>query len=93
MDKLAPLIKDLSLNELMVLNRMVVNQIHMIEKASALYSLSQLNIGDRVSWYGNDGIERTGIIIRLNQKTASVKADDEGYWKISPFFLRKVTER
>ena len=87
--KFEPLLKDLSLYELSILNKMAVERIRLIQKAGALMSVSALNVGDRVSWNGRDGIVRTGIIIRLNSKTASVKIEDEGYWKVPPHLLRK----
>ena len=89
MRRFEPLLKDLSGHELTILNQMIVDRIRLMNKAGALISMSTLNIGDRVSWDGSDGIIRTGIIIRLNQKTASIKVGDEGYWKVSPQLLRK----
>lgn len=83
------MLKELSEHELIILNKMVVERIRLMHKAGALISMSKLNIGDRVSWVGSDGIVRTGIIIRLNNKTASVKVGAEGYWKVSPQLLRK----
>lgn len=87
--KFEPLLKELSEHELIILNKMVVERIRLMHKAGALISMSKLNIGDRVSWDGSDGIVRTGIIIRLNNKTASVKTGAEEYWKVSPQLLRK----
>ncbi len=87
--KFEPLLKGLSEHELRILNKMVVERIRLMHKAGALLYMSALHIGDRVSWDGSDGIVRTGIIIRLNNKTASVKIGDKGYWKVSPELLRK----
>lgn len=87
--KFEPLLEGLSNHELTILNKMVVERIRLMHKAGALVYMSKLNIGDRVSWNGSDGIVRTGIIIRLNHKTASIKIGDEGYWKVSPQLLRK----
>ncbi len=87
--KFEPIISGLSYHELSILNRMAVHRMHTIHKAGTLVSMSNFNIGDRVSWDGSDGIKRTGIIIRLNHKTASVKIGNEGYWNISPQLLRK----
>jgi hypothetical protein len=87
--KFEPLLKELTQYELTILNKMVVDRIKLMHKAGALISMAGLRIGDRVSWNGSDGIARTGIIIRLNSKTASVNIGDEGYWKVSPQLLRK----
>ncbi len=84
-----PLLKDMSYHELTVLNNLIVERIRLIHKAGTLVSMSQFHVGDKVSWDGKDGIVHTGVIIRLNQKTVSVKTGDEGYWNVSPQFLRK----
>ncbi len=84
-----PLLNGLTHHELTILNRMVVERARLMHKAGALVSMSKLHIGDRVSWDGEDGMVRTGIIIRLNQKTVSVETGDNGYWNVSPQLLRK----
>lgn len=87
--KFEPVITGLSIQELTILNRMVVDKIRTFQKAGTLVSMSKFNVGDCVSWDGKDGIKRTGIIIRLNHKTASVKIGNEAYWNVSPQLLRK----
>ncbi len=87
--KFEPLLEGLSNNELIILNQMVVERLHLMQKAGALMSMSKFNIGDRVSWNGSDGTTRIGIILRLNHKTASVKTGDKEHWNVSPQLLRK----
>jgi hypothetical protein len=87
--KFEPVLKGLSLYELTVLNKMVVDRIRLVHKAGTLVSMAQFHVGDRVSWDGSDGIVRIGIITRLNQKTISVKTGENGHWNVSPQFLRK----
>lgn len=87
--KFEPIISGLSFHELSILNRMEVDRMRTIQKAGTLVSMSHFNIGDRVSWDGSDGIKGTGIVIRLNHKTASVRISNEGYWNVSPQLLRK----
>ncbi len=89
MRKFEPMLKGLSYYELTILNKMVVDKIRLVQKAGALVSMSQFNVGDRVSWDGSDGIVRTGIIIRLNQKTISVKTGEHSHWNVSPQLLKK----
>lgn len=83
------LIKDLTEHELTILNQMVVERIRLMHKAVAIISMSKLNVGDRVSWMGSDGINRSGVILKLNHKTASVKIGKDGYWNVSPQLLKK----
>jgi plastocyanin len=90
MRKLEPMLRELSRRELVVLNKMVVERIRLMIKAESLLFMTKFSVGDRVSWTGNDGRHHTGIIIRLNNKTASVQIDNEGYWKVSPQLLRKA---
>jgi hypothetical protein len=89
MQKFEPLLKELSGRELVVLNKMVIERLRLMHKAESLLHMTKFNIGDRVLWTGSDGTVHSGIIIRLNNKTASVKIGDEGYWKVSPELLRK----
>ena len=84
-----PILEGINKYELTILNQMVVDRIRIINKASSLMHMSRFHIGDRVSWDGSDGIKRIGIIMRLNQKTASVKVTDSGYWNVSPSLLTK----
>lgn len=88
--KMEPIVRELNYPELVVLNRMVVERIRMIQKARTLVSMSRFHVNDRVIWTGRDGSVRTGVIIRLNQRTATIKTAMDEYWKVSPQFLRKA---
>ena len=74
--KFEPLLEGLTHHELTVLNNMVVERLRLMHKAGALVSMSKFHAGDRVSWGGKDGTTHIGIVIRLNQKTVSVKTGD-----------------
>lgn len=87
--KFEPLIRDLNLHELSVLNELVVERIRLLHKAGTLMSMSQFHVGDRVSWESKDGVQHTGVVFRLNQKTVSIRTGEEGYWNVAPQFLRK----
>ena len=47
---------------------------------------------DRV-YFTNNGEKIIGTVVRLNQKTVSVDADNGGQWRIAPDFLTKVIEQ
>ena len=87
--KLISLIEGLKLSELIELNKLVVERIRLMQKATALVVLSQFAVGDWVSWISNDGTKYIGQVIRINHKTASVKVSEHGYWNVSPQLLRK----
>lgn len=79
----------LSEQQLIQLNRMVIERLKLFHKAKSIVELSKFACGDKVS-FEYEGRTRFGTIIRLNQKTATVIADDNVTWKISPGFLRKM---
>lgn len=73
-------------DQLRELNRRVVERLKFLHKARNLTSLAKFNVGDRV-YFIHEGIKRTGIIIRLNQKSASIHSDEGGHWTVAPGFL------
>ena len=87
--KFEPFIKDLTDQELFVLNNMIVDHLRLRSKASSLVFMSKFNVGDRVSWKERDGTIKRGFIIRLNQKTATIKTENDGLWKVPPIILDK----
>lgn len=81
----------LSENDLRLLNKMVVERIKLYHKARNLKSLAQFNLLDKVSFqYHSQFI--TGIIIKLNLKSASVRTADGHQWNVSPAFLTIVAD-
>jgi hypothetical protein len=90
--KFEPLLEELTGYELTVLNKMIVDRIHLINKANALVAFSTLKKGDFVSWKGSDGIVRKGQIIRFNHKTVSVNIEEKSYWNVSPQLLKKIDQ-
>ncbi len=89
-EKFEPILRGMTQYELLVLNKMVVERLRLMEKAESLLSLTKFNVGDNVVWDGSDGKLHSGIILRLNNKTASIKVDRNEHWKVSPQLLRKV---
>jgi hypothetical protein len=87
--KLEALIGELTFDELIMLNRMAADRIRLMQKAGSLYYMAKFNVGDTVYWKGNDGTHRSGEIVRLNQKTASIKTKDLRQWNVSPQLLSK----
>jgi hypothetical protein len=81
----------LSKKELIALNEMIVHRVRIMNRLDTLGSMSLLKIGDKVKWNGSDGNARTGTIVRLNSKTASVAVENEGQWRISPQLLEKIS--
>jgi len=54
---------------------------------------NEIQIGERVGFIDGDGIERSGEVIRLNQKTATVVNHmDRISWRVSYALLHKVID-
>jgi hypothetical protein len=76
--------------DLLFLNRMVVERLTLLAQARSTVQLAQFAQGDRVEFTTQDGIVKHGVVVRLNKKTASLRTDDAQNWKVSPALLRKA---
>ena len=62
--------------DLLYLNRMVVERLSLLAQARSTVQLAQFAEGDRVQFTTNDGAIKKGVVVRLNKKTASLLTDD-----------------
>lgn len=83
----AEAIRKWSEDDLRYLNRLIVERLKLIHQARSTVMLANFNVGDRVRFPTGAGDEKTGVIIRLNKKTASIATDDEHRWNVHPGFL------
>lgn len=79
--------------DLLYLNRMVVERLNLLAQAKSTVELAQFAEGDRIEFTATDGTIKRGIVLRLNKKTASVRTDEGQNWKVSPGLLRKTATR
>lgn len=79
--------------DLLFLNRMVVERLNLLAQAKSTVQLAQFAQGDRVEFTTQDGIVKHGMVVRLNKKTANLRTDDAQNWKVSPALLRKTAVR
>lgn len=84
-------ITHLSEDELLELNRRVVERIQFIQSAKNVTRLAQFSVGMTVEFALDDGRAITGTVARLNQKTATV-VTAAGRWRVSPALLRPVSQ-
>ena len=84
-------IDHLSEEELIHLNRLVVERLKVLEQMRALQSMVKLHIGQRVC-FDPDGRMRTGTIVKFNHKTVVVRTDDQHQWKVAPHYLKPLVE-
>ena len=84
-------LRHMSEEDLLFLNRMVVERLNLLAQARSTVQLAQFAEGDRIEFTTSDGVIKQGVVVRLNKKTASLRTDDAQNWKVSPSLLRKLT--
>jgi hypothetical protein len=83
-------IKDLNEEELVYLNRLIIERLKLIYQEKSTRSLARFNLGESVGFPDHAGKMKMGRIIRLNKKTATILTMDGQRWKVSPGLLRSV---
>jgi hypothetical protein len=83
----------LSDEELIDLNRRVVERLRLIRSARQLVDLARFSVGMRVEFPTDDGRTLQGDIARLNRKTATVCGNPSGHWRVSPALLRPIADQ
>jgi len=79
----------LSEEDLRLLNRMVVERIKLYHKARDLKGLAKFNLMDRV-YFTHEGKQITGIVMKLNRRSVTIRTAEGKRWNVSPGFLRRV---
>ena len=83
-------ITKLSEEELLELNRRVVERLQFIRSAKSLARLARFSVGMTVEFGTDDGRTISGTVARLNQKTATV-VSATARWRVSPSLLRPAS--
>ena len=91
--KIEDFIKNLSEEELIYLNRLIVERIKLISQAKSTFEMAKFNIGERVQFENNDGNIIKGRVIKLNKKTVSILTDERQRWNVAPVFLRGIEKK
>lgn len=86
----AEAIRRMGEEDLRYLNRLIVERLNLLGQARSTVMLAKFSVGDRVSFQSSTGERKTGIIVRLNKKTASIATDDGQHWNVAPGFLTAV---
>lgn len=81
----------LSEEDLVDLNRRIVERLRLIRSARQLVQLARCTVGLQVEFTTDDGRIVQGAITKLNRKTATVCCSGSGHWRVSPSLLRAVT--
>lgn len=83
-------LRHMSAEDLIYLNRMVVERLNLLHQAKSTMQLARFAEGDRVNFTAQDGTIKHGTIMRLNKKTVSMFTDDGHRWNVAPAYLRKT---
>ena len=77
----------LSEDDLIELNRRIVERLQLLRSAKSLVQLARFSVGMMVEFETDDGRTISGTVARLNQRTATV-VTASGRWRVSPSLLR-----
>ena len=86
--KIEAFIKELGEEELIYLNRLIVERLKLILQEKSTHAMKRFNIGESVEFPDRDGRMKSGRIIRMNKKTATIITDAGEQWNVSPGLLR-----
>lgn len=85
-------IEDMSIDQLLELNRVICQRIDELQEQETLQALSQLRVGLKVTFEGREGLV-LGVITKLNRKSVIVLAEDGAkQYKVSPELLRPLRD-
>jgi hypothetical protein len=79
----------LSEDELIELNRRIVERLQLIRSAKSLRQLAKFSVGMVVEFHTDDGRRMSGTVARLNRRTVTI-VTASGRWRVSPSLLRAV---
>ena len=80
-------------DELLALNRQVVERIRMIRQLRTQVAMVEFSIGERVWFETDDGHKIKGTVVRWNKKSVSIDADCGHRWRVGPSHLRRLEPR
>lgn len=83
----AEAIRQMGEEDLRYLNRLIAERLKLISQARSTVLLARFSVGDRVGFQTSTGEKKTGIILKLNKKTVTIRTDDEQRWNVYPGFL------
>lgn len=85
-------IEDMTIDQLLELNRMICRRIDELQDQETLQALSQLRIGLKVTFDSQTGLT-VGTVTKINRKSVIVLAEDGAkQYKISPELLRPLRD-
>ena len=83
-------IKKLSEEDLIFLHEVITERLKLMAQAKSTLLMADFHPGERICFQGTDGLIKTGTILRLNKKTASIRTDDGHWWNVHPGLLKRT---
>jgi len=85
-------IEDMSIDQLLELNRMICRRIDELQNQENLQALSRLHVGLKVTFESRTGLTM-GIVTKINRKSVIVLAENgTKQYKVSPELLRPLRD-
>lgn len=84
-------IEDLTLEQLLAMNKMICQRIRELRECKTLQALIELQLGMGVVFDTTEG-PVFGIVTKINRKTANVMAEDGTHYRVSPGLLKPLSE-
>lgn len=78
-------------DELMKLYEYIVKRIRFLQEIDIIEKLQHFELLERVYFIDNEGNKIEGTIIRLNNKTVTIKTDSGTEWRVNPQLLKVDT--
>ncbi len=82
--KIESFIKELTEDELVYLNKLVVERIKYLRQVETTNQMAIFNLGDRVEFQDNHNTMLQGRVIRINKKTLTILMDNKKQWNVHP---------
>lgn len=79
-------------NELIDLNRRIVERLRFLSQTRAHNKMLEFKVGDRVTFRPDDRPALTGVLTKYNKKTVTVITDNGEHWNVAPGLLTLAKE-
>ena len=89
--KIESFIKELAEEELIYLNKLVVERIKYLRQVETTNQMAIFNLGDMVEFQDSHGTMLQGRVIKINKKTLTVLMDDRKQWNVHPGYLKLIS--
>jgi hypothetical protein len=79
-------------NELIDLNRRIVERLRFLSQTRAHHKMLEFKVGDRVSFKPDDRPALSGVLTKYNKKTVTIITDNGEHWNVAPGLLTLAKE-